>query len=120
MCSLIGFNDDPTTTTEICEAQHGSFARTTQHRLIRQHMPRNDFDPSSRLGKQLACETLALSAQFLHLYEQPFDITTLSAPDGSVTAKFVSFGATLTELWVKDRDGKARDIVLGYDNNVRF
>ena len=50
---------------------------------------------------------------------QPFDITTLQAPDGSVTAKFVSFGATLTELWIPDRDGKPRDIVLGYDNNVQ-
>lgn len=49
---------------------------------------------------------------------QPFDITTLSAPDGSITAKFVSFGATMTELWVKDRFGNSRDIILGYDDNV--
>ena len=45
-------------------------------------------------------------------------MTELTAPDGSITAKFVSFGATLTELWVKDRDGNTRDIVLGYDDNV--
>ncbi|KAI0773486.1 galactose mutarotase-like protein [Fomes fomentarius] len=50
----------------------------------------------------------------------PFDLTTLKAPDGSITAKFVSFGATLTELWVKDRDGVSRDIVLGYDDNSRL
>lgn len=25
----------------------------------------------------------------------------------------------MTELWVKDRDGNARDIIIGYDNNVR-
>ncbi|OSD01850.1 galactose mutarotase-like protein [Trametes coccinea BRFM310] len=50
----------------------------------------------------------------------PFDVTTLSAPDGSITAKFVSFGATMTELWVKDRDGKARDIILGYDDNTEL
>ena len=49
---------------------------------------------------------------------QPFDVTTLRAPDGSITAKFVSFGATMTELWVRDRDGNARDVVLGYDDNV--
>lgn len=49
---------------------------------------------------------------------QPFDLTTISAPDGSITAKFVSFGATMTELWVKDKNGKLRDIVLGYDDNV--
>ncbi|KNZ77615.1 Aldose 1-epimerase, partial [Termitomyces sp. J132] len=50
----------------------------------------------------------------------PFDVTTLSAPDGSITAKFVSFGATMTELWVKDKYGKARDVVLGYDDNTRL
>ncbi|PFH49359.1 hypothetical protein AMATHDRAFT_76218 [Amanita thiersii Skay4041] len=47
----------------------------------------------------------------------PFDLTTISAPDGSITAKTVSFGATLTELWVKDKYGKPRDVVLGYDDN---
>ena len=49
---------------------------------------------------------------------QPFDVTTLRAPDGSVTAKFVSFGATMTELWVKDKFGRSRDVILGYDDNV--
>lgn len=49
---------------------------------------------------------------------QPFDLTEIKASDGSITAKFVSFGATLTELWVKDKDGKAIDVVLGYDDNV--
>ncbi len=49
---------------------------------------------------------------------QPFDMTTISAADGSITAKFVSFSATMTELWVKDKFGKARDIILGYDDNV--
>ncbi|KII84547.1 hypothetical protein PLICRDRAFT_179370 [Plicaturopsis crispa FD-325 SS-3] len=52
--------------------------------------------------------------------EWPFDVTTLAAPDGSITAKFVSFGATMTELWVKDKEGKARDIILGYDDNTRL
>ena len=49
---------------------------------------------------------------------QPFDVTTLEAPDGSITAKFVSYGATMTELWVKDKFGKPRDIILGYDDPV--
>jgi galactose mutarotase-like enzyme len=52
-------------------------------------------------------------------YIQPFDLTAITAPDGSITAKFVSFGATLTELWVKDKHGEPRDVVLGYDDNVR-
>jgi len=56
----------------------------------------------------------------IYFYAQPFDLTELKAPDGSITAKFVSFGATLTELWVKDKLGKPRDIVLGYDDNVRI
>jgi aldose 1-epimerase len=42
----------------------------------------------------------------------------LSAPDGSINASFVPFGATLTELWVKDKHGTGRDVVLGYDDNV--
>ena len=53
-----------------------------------------------------------------HLLGRPFDVTTLRAPDGSFRAKFVSFGATLTELWVRDRDGNARDVMLGCGDNV--
>ena len=30
----------------------------------------------------------------------------------------MSFGATMTELWVKDKFGNPRDIILGYDDNV--
>ncbi|KAJ8502174.1 hypothetical protein ONZ45_g11890 [Pleurotus djamor] len=52
--------------------------------------------------------------------EYPFDETVLSALDGSITAKFVSFGATMTELWVKDRKGKPRDVILGYDDNSKL
>ncbi|THH08099.1 hypothetical protein EW145_g2927 [Phellinidium pouzarii] len=51
-------------------------------------------------------------------FSKPFDVTTLTAPDKSITTKFVSFGATMTELWVKDKFGKFRDIILGYDNNT--
>ncbi|KAI0751948.1 galactose mutarotase-like protein [Daedaleopsis nitida] len=56
----------------------------------------------------------------LHPTGWPFDESTIKAPDGSVTAKFVSIGATLTELWVNGRDGKQRDIVLGYDDNSKL
>ncbi|KAJ8077565.1 hypothetical protein PM082_001997 [Marasmius tenuissimus] len=68
----------------------------------------------------LIASALVFSAQSVGAADPawPFDLTTISAPDGSITAKFVSFGATLTELWVKDRNGKARDVVLGYDDNV--
>ncbi|KXN83299.1 Aldose 1-epimerase, partial [Leucoagaricus sp. SymC.cos] len=50
----------------------------------------------------------------------PFDLTEIKAPDGSVSAKFVSLGATMTELWVKDKSGKARDVILGYDDNSKL
>ncbi|KAF8517676.1 galactose mutarotase-like protein, partial [Hysterangium stoloniferum] len=47
----------------------------------------------------------------------PFNLTILSAPDGSINASFVPLGATLTELWVKDKTGVGRDVILGYDDN---
>ncbi|TFK98452.1 galactose-1-epimerase [Pterulicium gracile] len=50
----------------------------------------------------------------------PFDITTVSAPDGSITAKFASVGATMMELWVRDSFGKKRDVILGYDDPTRI
>ncbi|EKM76908.1 hypothetical protein AGABI1DRAFT_115560 [Agaricus bisporus var. burnettii JB137-S8] len=62
----------------------------------------------------LACITLAAA----NAPGWPFDVTEINAPDGSVKAKFVSLGATMTELWVKDRDGNARDVILGYDDNT--
>lgn len=49
---------------------------------------------------------------------QPFKEHTISAPDGSITAKFIGSGASLSELWVKDKYGRLRDVVLGYDNTV--
>ncbi|QRW05796.1 galactose mutarotase-like protein [Ceratobasidium sp. AG-Ba] len=48
----------------------------------------------------------------------PFKQYTITAPDGSITAKFIGSGASLTELWVKDKYGKLRDVVLGYDNRT--
>jgi aldose 1-epimerase len=34
----------------------------------------------------------------------------------AATAKVISYGATLTELWMPDRTGKMGDVVLGFDN----
>jgi hypothetical protein len=45
----------------------------------------------------------------------PMRVITLTAPDNSIVANFLSYGATLKNLWVKDKRGKFRDIVLGYD-----
>jgi aldose 1-epimerase len=42
------------------------------------------------------------------------EIFTLTNAHGSV-AKVITYGATLTELWVPDRAGKTADVVLGFD-----
>ncbi|MBZ5656264.1 MAG: galactose mutarotase [Acidobacteriia bacterium] len=46
---------------------------------------------------------------------QAVDLYTLKNAKGA-TAKVISYGATLTELWVPDRTGKLGDVVLGFDN----
>ncbi|KAH6354500.1 hypothetical protein HBI55_043440 [Parastagonospora nodorum] len=43
---------------------------------------------------------------------------TLEAP--GIKAQFIPYGATLTNLWVKDKNGVQRDIVLGYDNTSYY
>lgn len=43
----------------------------------------------------------------------------LTAPNGTV-AKFIDRGATLTHLFVPDRDGTLGDIVLGYDDPAQY
>jgi len=52
--------------------------------------------------------------------QYPFDEVTITAPDESGSAKFISLGATLTEFWVKDKNGIFRDIVLGYDDKTQW
>jgi aldose 1-epimerase len=43
------------------------------------------------------------------------EMLTLKNAKGA-TAKIMTYGATLTELWVPDRTGKMGDVVLGFDN----
>jgi aldose 1-epimerase len=43
------------------------------------------------------------------------EVFTLKNSLGAV-AKIITYGATLTELWVPDRAGKMGDVVLGFDN----
>lgn len=45
---------------------------------------------------------------------QPVEQVTLT--HGALTAKLITFGARLTELWVPGRDGTSADIVLGFDS----
>ena len=45
----------------------------------------------------------------------PVQLFTLTNSKGAV-AKITNFGATLTEVWMPDRTGRKRDIVLGFDS----
>jgi aldose 1-epimerase len=45
---------------------------------------------------------------------KPIEQITLRNAHGMV-AKIITYGATLTELWVPDKDGKSGDVVLGFD-----
>lgn len=50
----------------------------------------------------------------------PYNKINLRAPDDSIRATFLPYGASLAEFWVKDRNGTWRDIVLGFDNSTNF
>lgn len=49
-----------------------------------------------------------------------FAVHNISAPDGSIYGSFVGLGASVQSLFVKDRHGSFRDIVLGYDNTSEY
>lgn len=42
------------------------------------------------------------------------------APDASARAKFIPYGATLTEYWTQDKYGIFRDVHLGFDDNKLY
>ncbi|CAD6985650.1 unnamed protein product, partial [Tilletia controversa] len=50
----------------------------------------------------------------------PYNPIRLRAPDDSIRATFLPYAATLSELWVKDRWGQWRDVVLGFDNKTNY
>lgn len=50
----------------------------------------------------------------------PFTPIMLHASDSSISAVFLPYGATLQALFVPDRNGTQRDVVLGYDDPVRY
>ena len=43
---------------------------------------------------------------------------TISAP--GINASFIPYGATLTNLFVPDKDGNPQDVVLGYDTGAAY
>ncbi|TFK43402.1 galactose mutarotase-like domain-containing protein [Crucibulum laeve] len=50
----------------------------------------------------------------------PFEVVKLVAPDGSIRADFIAIGATATNIWVQDKTGQFRDILLGYDDHTFY
>ncbi|KAJ7030824.1 galactose mutarotase-like protein [Mycena alexandri] len=61
--------------------------------------------------------TIAIST---HRTDDPLTTIALAAPDGSIKANFIAWGATTTNLWVKDKHGSFRDILLGFDNHSLY
>lgn len=43
---------------------------------------------------------------------------TISAP--GISASFIPYGATLTNLFVPDKNGNPQDVVLGYDSGTAY
>ena len=37
-----------------------------------------------------------------------------------IKASFIPYGARLTNLWVKDKNGKMQDVALGYDDGAAY
>jgi hypothetical protein len=68
----------------------------------------------------LAAAALAQNPSWDNSTRSPFTAITLNATDSSISAVFLPYGATLQSLFVPDRDGTQRDIVLGYDDPVRY
>ena len=48
----------------------------------------------------------------------PFQKYTISAP--GINASFISYGATLTNLYVNDKNGNPQDVVVGYDGGRQY
>ena len=42
------------------------------------------------------------------------------SPSANKSSQFIPYGATLTNLWVKGKDGKDVDVVLGYDDAAYY
>ncbi|KAK4057021.1 hypothetical protein OIO90_001921 [Microbotryomycetes sp. JL221] len=61
--------------------------------------------------------------EFVHRNGSNIDVFrdwTIQAPDGSIKATFIGLGATLTNLWVPDKYGRLRDVVVGYDDREKY
>ena len=65
--------------------------------------------------KLLAASAFALGALAA---SDPFEKYTITAE--GINATFIPYGARLTNLLVKDKNGDYQDVVLGYDEGSRY
>ncbi|TBU23362.1 galactose mutarotase-like protein [Dichomitus squalens] len=79
----------------------------------------NSTNDAITFGGTLTGTTLASCPEALQP-TYPFNSINLRSPDDSIRATFLPYGASVSELWVKDRDGVFRDIVLGFDNKTNY
>ncbi len=78
--------------------------------------PRRSALFASALFAAAGCSTLPAPARFgLTSDQREITVYTLTNTRG-MRARVITLGATLTELWVPDRDGELADVVLGYDS----
>ncbi|KAJ7590857.1 galactose mutarotase-like domain-containing protein [Mycena floridula] len=68
----------------------------------------------------LAALTLNVVASVIDKDLDPLQVVKINSPDGSAEASFIKFGATTTNFFVKDKHGKFRDILLGYDDHTLY
>jgi hypothetical protein len=73
-----------------------------------------------KLAPLLLLSLVAANPSWTNSLRTPFTPIPLNASDGSISAAFIPYGAALTELWVSDRNGTKRDIVLGYDDKTKY
>ncbi|KAI9268240.1 galactose mutarotase-like protein [Phascolomyces articulosus] len=60
----------------------------------------------------------ALVAQAKPTHDDPFQRHTIKAK--GIEASFIEYGATITNLWVDDKNGVPRDVVLGWDDTTQY
>ncbi|MBF8248917.1 MAG: Aldose 1-epimerase [Bacteroidetes bacterium] len=48
------------------------------------------------------------------------DVMLYTLTNGSMTVKITNFGGIVTELWVPDKKGALKDVVLGFDNLAQY
>lgn len=50
----------------------------------------------------------------------PYNAIRIRSPDDSMRMTFLPYGASVSEVWVKDRNDAWQDVVLGFDNKTNY